>query len=140
MTQQSYLSRLFAPTIRYPEERKYGEEASSLKLQVVSFKNLDSDLSYWTTKSFGNVSEAVNNKRSICETRDGAEHFSKTFWKLAKALLATNTEVYHGVLVQEKRSLQSFFTCYGYNDDLIVFPGEQFQGQLSKHVFGKIDD
>lgn len=64
-------------------------------------------------------------ERSICQTRDGAEHLCNAFLKLADVLPATDAEVFYGILVQKKGNFESLFTSYSSINDLRVLPSEQ---------------
>lgn len=132
---QLYLNKAFASTRRLQEERKHNEEAPHPELQLLSYKVLDSSLSSLKFLSPANVSVTNNNKQSKRKTRDGSERLCQGLLKLAETLPATDAEAYFGILVQERRNLESFFTCCSRINDLKIFLGEQIKSHLFDQDF-----
>lgn len=60
----------------------------------------------------GNIATSDNKDRNACESKNGTECLSNKILKLRMPLTATNTKLFHDILVQEKNNVEFFFTSY----------------------------
>lgn len=130
---QLHLNEVLASTRSLDEKQKHDEQAFNSELKIVLSKDSDRFLSYLAISSPANNLAADNNKRSRCETRDYFERHCKPFIMLAKMLPATNAEALFCIHVQEKRSIEPFFTYYSCINDLKIFPAERVRN-LTRNV------